>query len=80
MVPELSRSISRETSRARPLRGGKTGCSWVGCSEDHAPGSGYCRTHKAEYMRGWRKSQAEERAAKDEELKRLRAVHGDAGA
>jgi hypothetical protein len=76
MTPELSRSNSRETSRARPARGGKATCSWAGCTEDHATGSGYCRRHKAEYMRRWRKVQADVRAEKDEELNRLRAAYG----
>jgi hypothetical protein len=67
MTMELSRSISRETQRSRPVRGGKSTCCWSGCDEPHAAGSGYCPTHKAEYMRAWRKAQAEE-------LKRLRAL------
>jgi hypothetical protein len=60
MPNEVSRSNYQETSRqrARPVKGGKTTC--CRCDKPHAPGSGYCDEHRAEYMRGWRKAQRDE--------------------
>lgn len=65
MSEELSRSNSRATSRAKPVMGGKSTC--CRCDLPHAPGSGYCVQHRAEYMRDWR-------LVRKAELERLRAL------
>ncbi len=63
--------FSRETPRAKPVRGGTTKCSR--CDQPRMPSLAYCREHHAAYQREWRKARAEE-------LRRLRALHGDSHA
>lgn len=61
------RSFTNEMPRSKPIHGGKKTC--CRCDEPHAPGSGYCKAHKAEYMRGWR-------ATRTAEFHRLRQLVG----
>jgi hypothetical protein len=47
----------------------KDTCSWAGCNEPTK--NGYCRKHRAEYMRGWRKTRKELARIRDERLHQL---------
>lgn len=67
MHSNVSRESCREHYRAKPVKGGKSKCSR--CDAEHAPGSAYCASHRAEYQRVWR---AKERAR----IKALEAAVG----
>lgn len=64
MKHDDTRVLSRETIRSRPVPGGKKTCAR--CDVARLPGSSYCRTHKQEWDRSWRKRRTEE-------LRQLRA-------